>query len=162
LDKLKKGSDTINIKTREVIRYLDRRTKAPPARAVESKPIGSLRTQGQEEMFTDWDHCERMVTRKDFDPVSKEEIPRYARGIINCLLFQRSKGNEPCVITEDDALTPFLEQWGIKKMTAAEVDAASSAVLEKYRRDSKAYETRIRIAERTPTVKHKSLWTPAK
>jgi hypothetical protein len=162
LDKLKKGSDSINMKTREVIRYLDRRTKSPPARGVESKPIGSLRTQAPEEMFADWDDCEILARNKESALATKEEIPRYFRGIVNCLLYQRSKGNEFCVITDDDALIPFLEQWEIKKMAAVQVDSASSDLLERYRQDLKAYESRRRFAERMPSVKHKSIWAPTK
>jgi len=162
LDKLKKGSDTINIKTREVIRYLDRRTKAPPIRGVDSKPTGSLHTQGQEEMFAEWDDCEKMAASKETDLLPKEEMPRYVRGIVNCILYQRSKGNEFCVITEDDTLISFLEQWGIKKLTAMEVDSASSDRLEKYKQDLKAYESRRRYAERPLSAKNRLLWAPPK
>lgn len=162
LDQLKKGSDTINIRTREVIRYLDRRTKSSSAKGVESNTFGLLRVQRPEEMFAEWEECEKMISNEGEIPMSKEDIPRYVRGIVNCLLYQRSKGNELYLITEREALNPFLEKWEIKKMAVVELESASSMILEKYRQNLKAYENRRRDAERTTSAKHKSLWTPMK
>lgn len=98
----------------------------------------------------------------DAEPVSKEEIPRYVRGILNCILYQRFRGNELSLITDDQALIPFLEKWGIKKMTGMDVARASSIALERYRRDLKAFEVRKRDSDRKPSAKPKSLWAPTK
>lgn len=112
-------------------------------------------------MFADWHDCEKMIREDGAEPVSKEDIPRYARGILNCILYHRFRGHEISLITEDEALIPFLEKWGIKKMAGVDVDSASSIALERYRRDLKAYEARKRDSDRKPSAKPKSLWVPA-
>jgi hypothetical protein len=155
LDKSKKGTDPVNVETRGVIRYLDRHTKARPGRLAEGAVAGSLRIQSPEEMFPQWTDCEKLATDAS---VLDEEIPRHVRGMINCVLYQRAKGNELSIITEDEELVLFTTEWGLKTMSIKEVDSASSSALKKYHQDMKAYETRKRnVARSNPS---KSLWAP--
>jgi hypothetical protein len=150
------------MKTREVIRYLDRRAKSRPARGLEATPSGSLRMQTPEEMFQDWKDCEKLSVKKGEETLSKDEIPRHLRAMTNCVLFQRSKGNEMFMVTEDPKLIAFVERWNIKTMAMVELDAMSSEVLAKYHRDMKAYEARKRTASRSNPPTQRKLWTPQK
>jgi hypothetical protein len=160
LDKSKKGNDTVNIKTREVIRYLDRRTKSRHTRTAENATNGSLRMQGPEEMFPEWEDCEKLMAKQDADKISKEEIPRHFRAMINCVLFQRSKGNELCVVTEDADFATFAERWNVNIMTGEDLENASTKAIEKYHRDIKTYESRKRTGTRNSPPTQRSLWTP--
>jgi hypothetical protein len=162
LDKSKKGTDPINIKTREVIRYLDRRSKSHQTRAADSTPSGSLRIQTPEELFQNWDDCEKLSTKIDEEYLSKDEIPRHFRAMANCVLFHRSKGNELWVVSEDADLVSFVERWNIKTMTIAELDSMSSEAMAKYHREIKAYEARKRTSSRTNQPKQRTIWAPQK
>ena len=103
-----------------------------------------------------------MISNKGEILISKDEIPRYVRGIVNCVLYQRSQGNEIYVVTEREALNPFLKKWEIKAIAVVELESASLVVLEKYRENLKAYDNRRRDAERKTSAKNKPLWTPMK
>ena len=161
LDKSKKGNEPINIKTREVIRYLDRRTKSRPSRTAEGTS-GSLRVQASEEMFKDWQDCEKMSTKTETDGTSKEDIPRHFRAMINGVLFQRSEANEFCIVTEDSDLAAFAKRWKITIMSAIEMDAASTKALQRHHREMKDYEGRNRTVSRPATQSQRHLWTPSK
>src|SRR5579859_1446921 len=101
LDKSKKGTEAINLKTREVIRYLDRPPKSRVPRATDGATFGSLRIQAPGEMFEQWKDCEKLVTTTEAETLSREDIPRHFRGMVNCVLFQRSHGNDFCVVSDD-------------------------------------------------------------
>jgi hypothetical protein len=154
--------DPVNIKTREVIRYLDRRAKNRQTRAAESAPTGSLRMQTPEELFQEWNDCEKLSTKKDEENLSKDEIPRHFRAMTNCVLFQRSKGNELWMVSEDTELVSFVERWNIKTMTIAEFDSMSSEAMAKYHREIKAFEARKRTSSRNNQPKQRTLWAPQK
>jgi hypothetical protein len=162
LDHLKKGTEPINIKTREVIRYLDRQTKTRPVRAAEGTPTGSLRIQAPEEMFAEWEDCEKLSVKVATQKGSKNEIPRHIRAMVNCVLFLRSKGKELSIVTEDNDLSSFAEGWAIATMTSRDLDNASTKALNNYRREMKAYESRKRTAARSNAHNQRSLWVPPK
>lgn len=113
-------------------------------------------------MFQDWKDCEELSVKKDEQALSKYDIPRYLRAMTNCVLFQRSKGNEMFMVTEDAELIAFVERWDIKTMTMVELDATSSEALAKYHKDMKAYEARKRTASRSNPPTQRKLWTPQK
>lgn len=161
LDKSKKGNEPINIKTREVIRYLDRRTKSRPSRTTEGTS-GSLRVQASEEMFKEWEDCEKMSTKTGSDGMSKEDVPRHYRAIMNSVLFQRSKENEFLIVTENTEIVSFARKWNVTSMSALEMDTASTKALQRYHQEIKDYEGRKRKAARSATQTQRQLWTPSK
>lgn len=162
LDKSKKGTESVNIKTREVIRYLERRIKSRPARTAEGSANGSLRIQSSEEMFKEWEDCEKLKTKRETDTISKEEIPRHFRAMINCVIFQRSKGNDFCIVTEDADFGLFTEGWNVKVITGNDLENMATKALEKYHHDMKAHESRRRNAVRLSAPPQRSLWTAPK
>ena len=145
-----------------MIRYLDRRIKSRPTRTAEGTPSGSLRIQAPEELYSQWEDCEKLRKQGDTDIISKEEIPRHFRAMINCVLFQRSKGNEYSIVTEDADLGVFAERWNITIITGNELENTSAKALDKYNRDMKAYEPRKRTASRNSPPSQRILWTPPK
>lgn len=145
-----------------MIRYLDRRIKSRPTRTPEGTPSGSLRMQAPEELYQEWEDCEKLKKEADADIISKEEIPRHFRAMINCVLFQRSNGNEYSIVTEDADLRVFAERWDIATITGDELENTSAKALDKYNRDVKAHETRKRAASRNSPPSQRILWTPPK
>jgi hypothetical protein len=113
-------------------------------------------------LFNNWDDCEKLSTKKDEANLPKDEIPRHFRAMTNCVLFQRSKGNELWLVTEDADLVSFVERWNIKTTTIAELDSMSSEAVAKYHREIKAYEARKRTSSRTNQPKQRTLWAPKK
>lgn len=91
-----------------------------------------------------------------------EEIPRHLRAMMNCVLFQRSKGNEFSILTEDADLVTFAKQWNVITTTGNEIETTSTKAIDKYHRDMKAYEARKRTEERGRPHNQRSLWTPHK
>ena len=160
LDKTKKGTDSINLRTRQVIRYLDRQTKTRPSKSIGNVPPGVLRIQSPEDMFSKWDDCEKYRNKPDGE--ASKEISRYFRGIINFVLFMRSKGNDLLIVTEDAGLVSVAEEWGINTLTVESMDNASSKAVEDYARRFKEYETRKLNAGRSRPTKGTKLWAPMK
>jgi hypothetical protein len=162
LDKSKKGVEPVNVKTREVIRYLERRNKARPSRMAESATTGSLRMQAPEDLFTDWAECEKLSLNTEDEKLSKDEIPRHFRAMANCVLFQRSKGIKSVLVTEDEELISLTAHWDIIVASVDDLDKRSSKALDKFRQEMKAYETRERNAARSNSPKQRMLWAPVK
>jgi hypothetical protein len=127
---------------------------------VEGTPSGSLQIQAPEELYQEWEDCEKLRKESNTDVMSKEEIPRHFRAMINCALFRRSKGNNCSIVTEDADLGVFAERWDIATITGNELENTSAKALDKYRRDMKAYETRKRTALRNSPPSQRILWTP--
>jgi len=123
---------------------------------------GSLRVQASEEMFKEWEDCEKMSTTTEIDGLSKEDIPRHFRAMINSVLFQRSKKSEFCIVTEDSDLASFATRWKVTTISAIEMDAVSTKALQRYHRDMKDYEGRKRTAARPGAQSQRHLWTPSK
>ena len=111
-------------------------------------------------MFQEWEDCEKLRSKPKEDIISKEEIPRHFRAMINCAIFQRSKENEFSIVTEDADFGLFAKRWDIKLITSSDLENISTRALEKYNRDMKAYETRRRTAARNSAPTQRSLWTP--
>jgi PIN domain len=166
LDKLKRGAEPINAKARLTIRFLDGKTKARsrPARTVDGDgPSGTFRVQTSEELFKTWEECEGLANDTETESVvEKKDIPRHLRGMVNCVLFQRSQGIEYVIATEDADLITFAERWGITTMSGKEVDTKSVQALERYRNEMKVYEGRGRNAARHSPPQGRALWTPPK
>ena len=114
---------------------------------------GSLRIQSPNEMFSQWADCEKLA--KTTEP--REDNPRHFRAMINCVLYQGSKGNELCIVTEDEELISFAADWDLKVTSISEMESASSSALARYHKDMKAYEAR---KSRTARNNPQSLWTP--
>jgi hypothetical protein len=144
-----------------VIRYLDRHIKSRSLRPAETDLSGSLRIQAPEEMFPEWEDCERFRTKVN-DEYPTIEVPRHLRAIINCVLFQRSKGRELSIITEDLNLISLAEGWDVRAMTVTAMDTTSFGLLEKFHREIKAYESHRRRATGFQHAKQRSLWAPSK
>jgi hypothetical protein len=165
LDKLKRGTEPINAKARLTIRFLDSKTKARsrPARPVDGDgPSGTFRVQTSEELFKTWEECEALANESEAESLEKNDIPRHLRGMVNCVLFQRSQGVEYVVATEDEDLITFVERWGITTLSGKEVDTKSAQALERYRKEMKVYENRGRNAARHSPPQGRALWTPSK
>lgn len=113
-------------------------------------------------MFKVWEDCEKMSTKTETDEISKEDIPRHFRAMINGVLFQRSKENEFCIVTEDSDLASFAKRWKITTMSAIEMDAMSNNAVQRYHREMKDYEGRKRTAARPTAQGQRHLWTPSK
>jgi hypothetical protein len=165
IDKLKRGAEPVNVKARLAIRYLDGKTKARNrlSRSADGHgPRGSLRIQTSEEIFTSWEECEKLVTVTQTESLERRDIPRHFRGMINCVLYQRSIGTETSIVTDDLDLISFGERWGITTMNGNELDAECTQALENYRNDMKVYETRARSAARHSPPQGRALWSPPK
>ena len=115
-----------------------------------------------EELFLKWEDCEKLRKEEDSDIISKEDIPRHFRAMINCVLFQRVKGNEHSIVTEDADLGLYAERWNITTITGTDFENASVKALDKYNRDMKTYEARKRTASRNSPPSQRILWTPPK
>ena len=166
LDKLKRGTEPINAKARSTIRFLDGKTKtrSRPTRTLDADtPSGSFRVQTSEELFKTWEECEDLANDSGTEEVvERRDIPRHLRGMVNCVLFQRSRGIEYAIATDDVDLIAFAQRWGITTMSAREVDTKSAEALEIYRKEMKAYESRGRHAARHSPPQGRGLWTPPK
>lgn len=165
LDKLKRGAEPINAKARLTIRFLDGKTKARsrPARNTDvDSPSGTFRVQTSEELFKTWEECEDLANESGVESIEKNDIPRHLRGMVNCVLFQRSQGNEYVIATDDSDLITFVERWGITTMSGKEVDTKSAQGLERFRNEMKVYENRGRNAARHSPPQGRALWTPPK
>jgi hypothetical protein len=160
LDKSKKGVEPVNVKTREVIRYLERRTKSRTI-PTEGSANGSLHLQAQQDMFPQWEECGKLAVRTDEEIPAKEDIPRYLRAMINCVLWKRSKGDEFWIVTQNVELMEFARIWGIQCKETDEITHIASAAVEAYHQDLKAFQTRQRTSSRT-NPKDRKLWTPRK
>jgi len=104
-------------------------------------------------MFTKWEDCEKLsLEETEAENLSKEEIPRHFRAMINVVLFLCSKGKEVYIATEDVKLMSLAKRWAIGTMTRSNVESWSAEAAEKYHREMKIYESQ----KRAPT---RSLWT---
>jgi len=118
--------------------------------------------QVPEELFLKWEDCEKLRKEEDTDIISKEEIPRHFRAMINCVLFQRAKGNEYSIVTDDVDLGLFAQRWNVTTITGTDLENLSAKALDNYNREMKAYETRKRMASRNSPPSQRILWTPPK
>lgn len=117
--------------------------------------------QAPEEMYSTWEECNKLRNESERDSLSKDEIPRHFRAMINCALYQRSKGNECPIVTEDADLGSFVERWNISIMTTDDLENTSRKALDRYRKDMKAYEGHKRTSRNSPPAQ-RVLWTPPK
>lgn len=166
LDKLKRGTESINAKTRLSIRYLDGKTKIRSRlnrnTTTSDEPSGTLRIQTSEELFSSWEECEKLMKVTAPEDHERKVIPRHLRGMINCAVFQRSHGIESTIVTDDSDLVSFAKRWGIMTMTGNDLDAMSSRSLENYRNELEAYEARGHNAARHSLPQRRALWAPPK
>jgi hypothetical protein len=151
--------DSINVKTREVIRYLERQTKSRTIRT-EGSAAGSLHLQAQQDMFPHWEDCEKLASLTGEETLSTATIRRHLRSMVNCVLFQRSVGNEFWILTKDEELIEFARKWEIQCIGTDAVSDIASKAIETYHRELNAYQTRQRIAGRGN--KQRTLWAPPK
>jgi predicted ribonuclease YlaK len=157
LDKWKKGKDEINLKTREAIRYLDRQIKERPSKSLTAT---NLRMQSPEEMFPKWADCTGRRTRSDTDAL--KDISRLHQGIINYILYQRSRGNDYSIITESADLISFAKDWNIATVTVQELDSSVTQSMEQYNEELKKLEMQNHNLARSRRPKSSKLWTPSK
>lgn len=150
------------MKTREAIRYLDRKTKAQVMKTINDTIAGSLRIQASDEMFSDWEECEKLHGKFKGENLSNDEIPRHFRGMVNCALFQRSKGNEVIIVSDDVALGLFTSSWNLRNMTVTEMESTSFEAVQKYKRDIGVWENRKRNSQRSSAPTGPTLWAPQK
>jgi hypothetical protein len=113
-------------------------------------------------MFSAWEDCEKLGAKNETNITSSEETPRHFRAMMNCVLYQRSKGIEFSIVTEDAGLVAFAKRWNVITMTTSDMETTSTKSVDKYHRDMKAYEAHRRTEERSRVHNQRNLWTPRK